>query len=89
MSPPPGEEEHPIHIGQADARGAQRVGLIWMLVASLVVIIVVMALVVGWFAGGLAQANRQGGPGAVRKTDAAQFHTPAQPPASVYNAPGG
>lgn len=89
MSQSPGDDEHQIHIGQEEARGAQRVGLIWMLVASLVVIIVVMAIVLGWFAGGLAQANRQGGPGAVVKKDAAQFHTPAPPPASVYNAPGG
>jgi hypothetical protein len=89
MSHTPGDEDRPIHIGQEAARGAQRVGLIWMLVASLVVIIVVMAGVLGWCAGGLAQANREGGPGGVRKTDAAQFHVPAPPPASVYNAPGG
>lgn len=56
-------------------------GLIWMLVASLAAIVIVLALVLAYFAGGLAQANRQGGPGSAPKTDAAQFHTPpASPP---------
>lgn len=65
-----------IHIGQEKARGARHVGLIWMLVASLVVVIVVMAMVLAFFAGSLAQANRQGGPNSIPKADAANFHTP-------------
>jgi hypothetical protein len=48
-----------------------------MLVASLVAVIVVLALVLAYFAGGLAEANRHGGPSAIPKSDAAQFHTPA------------
>ena len=49
-----------IDIGEEQARGAQRVGLIWMLVASLVVVIFVMALVLAYFAGSLHQANSHG-----------------------------
>jgi hypothetical protein len=70
------EHEPRIDIGEEQARGAQRVGLIWMLVASLVVVIFVMAIVLAWFAGGLAEANKHGGPGAIPKADAANFHTP-------------
>lgn len=65
-----------IDIGEDAARGAQRVGLIWMLVASLVIVIVVMAIVLAYFAGGLAEANRHGGPGAIPKVDAANVHMP-------------
>jgi hypothetical protein len=35
-----------------------------------------MALVLAYFAGSLHQANSQGGPGAIPKADAANFHTP-------------
>lgn len=79
MPPNPAEErpQERVHIGQAQARGARRVGLVWMLVASLVAVIVVLALVLAYFAGGLAEANRHGGPSAIPKSDAAQFHTPA------------
>jgi hypothetical protein len=65
-----------IHIGEGEARGAQRVGLIWMLVASLLVVIFVMAITLAYFAGSLAEANKRGGPGSIPKADAAQFHTP-------------
>jgi hypothetical protein len=65
-----------IDIGEDQARGARRVGLIWMLVASLLVVIFVMALVLAYFAGSLHQANSHGGPGAIPKADAANFHTP-------------
>ena len=71
------EEQQRVLIGRSQARGARRVGLVWMLVASLAAVIVIMALVLAYFAGGLAEANRHGGPGAVPKSDAAQFHTPA------------
>jgi predicted membrane-bound mannosyltransferase len=77
QTPPTDDEQHQIHIGEVQARGARRVGLIWMLVASLAAMVIVMAVVLAYFAGSLAQANRHGGPGAIPKADAAQFHTPS------------
>jgi hypothetical protein len=72
-------DAHPqqrIKIGEEKARGAQRVGLVWMLVASLVVVVILMAIVLAYFSGELSEANRRGGPASVPKADAAQFHTP-------------
>jgi hypothetical protein len=66
-----------VHIDEIDARGARSVGLIWMLVASLVAVVVVLAAVLAYFSGSLSEANRHGGPGAVPKADAARFHTPS------------
>ncbi len=82
MHPSPSGEERfeRVRIGEAQARGARRVGLVWMLVASLAAVIVVLALVLAYFAGSLAEANRHGGPGAVPKSDAAQFHNHANVP---------
>ena len=82
MHPGPPEEQplERVRIGEGQARGARRVGLVWMLVASLAAVIVVLSLVLAYFAGGLAEANRHGGPGAIPKSDAAQFHTPATGP---------
>jgi hypothetical protein len=48
-----------------------------MLVASLLAVVIVLALVLVYFNGSLAEANRHGGPGAVPKADAAKFHTPS------------
>ncbi|HEY7900487.1 MAG TPA: hypothetical protein VIC25_04810 [Caulobacteraceae bacterium] len=76
------DPERRIDIGQEQARGARHVGLIWMLVASLAIAVVVLAIVVAWYAGALNQANLQGGPGAIPKASAQQFHTPAAAPAS-------
>ena len=75
QSPTSTEDQIRVHIGEAEARGARRVGLIWMLVASLVAIIVVMGLTLAYYAGSLAEANRLGGPTSVHKADAAKFHT--------------
>lgn len=52
-------------------------GLIWMLVASLAAGIVALAIILAYFAGALNQANNHGGPGAIPKNAAAQFHTPS------------
>ena len=69
---------HPerVRIGEEQARGAQRVGLVWVLVASLVVVVILMAFALAYFSGELSEANRRGGPTSVPKADAAQFHTP-------------
>jgi hypothetical protein len=76
MNPPPPSNDR-VHIDEIDARGARSVGLIWMLVASLAAVIFVLAAVLLYFSGSLADANRHGGPGAVPKADAARFHTPS------------
>jgi len=72
----PPDPEKRVHIGEEQARGAQSVGLVWMLVASLAAGVVALAIVLAYFAGALSEANRHGGPGAAPRTDAAQFHTP-------------
>jgi hypothetical protein len=82
-APSAGDLGDRVHIGEIDARGARSVGLIWMLIASLVAIVVVLAAVLAYFDNSLAEANRHGGPGAVLKADAAKFHTPATPPPPV------
>ena len=77
MSYTPPEPKNRVHIGEEQARGARSVGLVWMLVASLAACVVALAIILAYFAGALGEANRHGGPGAIPKNDAAQFHTPA------------
>jgi hypothetical protein len=76
-APSAGDHDDRVHIDEIDARGARRVGLVWMLVASLLAVVIVLTLVLVYFNGSLAEANRHGGPGAVPKADAATFHTPS------------
>ena len=76
MNPLPPTDDR-VHIDEIAARGARSVGLIWMLVASLLAVVVVLAAVLAYFSGSLSEANRHGGPGAVPKADAARFHTPS------------
>ncbi|HEY5288525.1 MAG TPA: hypothetical protein VIJ59_00700 [Caulobacteraceae bacterium] len=71
-----------VDIGETEARGARRVGYIWILVASLAIAVVVLALMLVYFSGSLSDANRRGGPASIPKADAANFHTPPPPPAS-------
>lgn len=77
MSYTPPDPEKRVDIGEEQARGAQSVGLVWMLVASLAAGVVALAIILAYFAGALNEANNHGGPGALPKNAAAQFHTPA------------
>lgn len=77
MSYTPPDPDNPVHIGEEKARGARSVGLIWMLVASLAAGVVALAIILAYFAGALNEANNRGGPRALPKNAAAQFHTPA------------
>jgi hypothetical protein len=73
----PPDPENRVHIGEEQARGARRVGLVWMLVASLAAGVIALAITLAYFAGALHEANNHGGPGAIPKNAAAQFHAPA------------
>ena len=77
MSYTPPDSDNRVHIGEEQARGARRVGLVWMLVASLAAGAGALAIILAYFAGALNEANNHGGPGALPKNAAAQFHTPA------------
>ncbi len=77
MSYTPPDPEQRVHIGEEQARGARSVGLVWMLVASLAAGVIALAIILAYFAGALHQANSRGGPGALPKNAAAQFHTPS------------
>ncbi|HEY7853217.1 MAG TPA: hypothetical protein VIB82_09600 [Caulobacteraceae bacterium] len=79
MSNSPHADEHQdrIDIGETQAKGAQSVGLIWMLLGSLLAGVLVLGLVLVFFAGSLGEANHRGGPSAIGKAEAGNFHTPA------------
>jgi hypothetical protein len=66
-----------VHISETKAKGGQNVGLIWMLLASLLAGVVVLALVLVFFAGPLGIVNHRGGPTTIGKPEAARFHAPA------------
>ncbi|HEY2179587.1 MAG TPA: hypothetical protein VGH15_13490 [Caulobacteraceae bacterium] len=66
-----------VDIGETEARGARSVGLVWMLVGSLIAGVVVLGLVLVFFAGSLGEASHRGGPTSVGKAQANQFHAPA------------
>ena len=71
-----------VDVDETRSRGARSVGFIWILAASLVGAVIVLAIILALFAGALSKANRRGGPRAIPRADAAQFHTPAVAPAS-------
>ena len=48
-----------------------------MLVASLAAGVIALGIILAYFAGALHEANNRGGPGALPKNAAAQFHTPS------------
>lgn len=75
--PHSGDQEGRVHISETQAKGARNVGLIWMLLASLVAGVLVLGLVLVFFAGSLGDANSRGGPTAAGKAEAAKFHAPA------------
>jgi hypothetical protein len=79
MTNAPHADDEPgrVHIDETQAKGAQNVGLIWMLVGSLIAGVVVLGLVLVFFAGSLGEANHRGGPTAVGKAQANNFHAPA------------
>ena len=64
------------NIGVTKARGATRVGLIWMLVISTAAAVVVVFGIWAIESGRLASSEKHSGPTAVTRTAAAQFHTP-------------
>ena len=78
MTDPANLEDHqePVHISETQAKGAQRVGLIWMLLGSLLAGVVVLAAVLIFFSGSLGEADRRGGPTTIGKAQAANFHVP-------------
>ncbi|HXU99949.1 MAG TPA: hypothetical protein VG166_05585 [Caulobacteraceae bacterium] len=79
MTNTPKSDDHPdrVQIDETQAKGAQNVGLIWMLVGSLVAGVVVLGLVLAFFAGSLGEANHRGGPTAIGRAEASNFHAPA------------
>jgi hypothetical protein len=77
MTETPQSGDHRVHIGETEAKGGRNVGLIWMLLASLLAGVLVMGLVLVFFASSLGDANSRGGPSTIGKGEAAKFHAPA------------